>query len=389
MDVVSRKKRANLPKAAIAVMKEWLLENRQNPYPSDSQKAAMALRTNLTVNQINNWRRILPVIMQQSRAHAGHARRKYSSGSFSANTPLTESSTSVSADDATAEVVPAHETAAAPACEPHSPEYSARGSMSSSSSLSSSAQPGLPQPPSSSSTRPPPPPPPPQPQQQLRHSHSDHRGHHQRRTHVPEATGIDARQERRYRPYDVSSSSRHAHAVHGRDRRLSDDKGVVTAPLPVATAPAAEEVDMPRPKQHQHPDARRRSYSLHSLESYGHGLTPAPPAAYPYEHRGYPDQHYYYHHHHSYEQPHHLPPPHMSAPGQAHAAEQHHQHGQQYRHHRGRSSSPPPPPPPPPQQQPSTRARIPSSTSLSALTAVAAVHYDAERASQASKLALQ
>ncbi|ELA40844.1 uncharacterized protein VICG_02118 [Vittaforma corneae ATCC 50505] len=60
-----KNKRANYPKKISRILKNWLKENMNNPYPSESEKAMLMELTGLDVTQINNWfinarRRILP-----------------------------------------------------------------------------------------------------------------------------------------------------------------------------------------------------------------------------------------------------------------------------------------------------------------------------------------
>lgn len=60
-----KNKRANYPKKISRVLKNWLKENMNNPYPSESEKAMLMELTGLDTTQINNWfinarRRILP-----------------------------------------------------------------------------------------------------------------------------------------------------------------------------------------------------------------------------------------------------------------------------------------------------------------------------------------
>lgn len=60
-----KNKRANYPKKISRVLKNWLKENMNNPYPSESEKLMLMDLTGLDATQINNWfinarRRILP-----------------------------------------------------------------------------------------------------------------------------------------------------------------------------------------------------------------------------------------------------------------------------------------------------------------------------------------
>lgn len=60
-----KNKRSNYPKKISRILKNWLKENMNNPYPSDSEKAILMELTELDSTQINNWfinarRRILP-----------------------------------------------------------------------------------------------------------------------------------------------------------------------------------------------------------------------------------------------------------------------------------------------------------------------------------------
>jgi len=50
-----KRKRGKLPDSATNLLKQWILEHKYHPYPSEEEKSLMCVQTNLTMNQINNW----------------------------------------------------------------------------------------------------------------------------------------------------------------------------------------------------------------------------------------------------------------------------------------------------------------------------------------------
>ncbi|KAG0165817.1 hypothetical protein DFQ28_008267 [Apophysomyces sp. BC1034] len=64
-----RRRRGNLPKEVTEFLKNWLVQHKKHPYPTEKEKMDLAYRTGLTVNQISNWfinarRRILQPMLE-------------------------------------------------------------------------------------------------------------------------------------------------------------------------------------------------------------------------------------------------------------------------------------------------------------------------------------
>ncbi|KAJ9494870.1 homeodomain superfamily protein [Exophiala xenobiotica] len=75
-----RRRRGNLPKPITDILRLWLQEHLDHPYPSDEQKQVFIQRTGLTISQISNWfinarRRQLPALkLKRERSKAIQSR---------------------------------------------------------------------------------------------------------------------------------------------------------------------------------------------------------------------------------------------------------------------------------------------------------------------------
>jgi hypothetical protein len=69
LTIKPKRRRGNLPKATTALLKEWLVQHKKHPYPTEEEKLHLAKETKLSLQQISNWfinarRRHLPHLLE-------------------------------------------------------------------------------------------------------------------------------------------------------------------------------------------------------------------------------------------------------------------------------------------------------------------------------------
>lgn len=74
----AKKRRGNLPRQVTEILRKWLSDHIEHPYPTDEEKQQLIKQTGLTLNQLSNWfinarRRRLPALQNktQTSSHQG------------------------------------------------------------------------------------------------------------------------------------------------------------------------------------------------------------------------------------------------------------------------------------------------------------------------------
>ncbi|CAF1047557.1 unnamed protein product [Adineta ricciae] len=90
-----QKKRGIFPKSATSLMRTWLFQHLNHPYPSEEEKQFLAQETNLSIIQVNNWfinarRRILQPMVDQSNRAAAMMGTEYHDLMINSSYPVTD-----------------------------------------------------------------------------------------------------------------------------------------------------------------------------------------------------------------------------------------------------------------------------------------------------------